>query len=251
MGSVIPLKLGTDGVFGQFASGDTIPSSFLPVDTDGTLAADSDTVIATQKASKAYMDSLIALARFGGHRIPSVAVNDYAMTAQIGDAVSCTWGGSTAASVNICRFTQFALGYTIKTDRLRMEVTSAATTGSLRLGIFADAAGAPGVVQCQGTVAWAVAQCEATFTEVTLPPGVYWAAACAQHTSGSSTNPQYRGGQRGPVHNGWSSPGTGSSYYPLKYATISGAFTDNPSLNEMAATATLAPPIWMKVTARP
>lgn len=246
MTDATPLKL-TSGIFGQFAPGDVVPTSHLPIDTDATLAADSDTLIATQKAVKGYVDAL----KFGGHRIPSVAVNEYAPTAQIGDQVACTWGGSTTASVNICRFAQFAIGYTVKTDRLRMEVTAAASTGSLRLGIFADNNGAPGAVKCQGTVAWAVAQCEATFTEVTLAPGVYWAAACAQHTSLSSTNPQYRGGQRGPVPSGWSSPGTGASYYPIKYATISGSFTDNPSLNEMTSTATLAPPIWMKVTARP
>ena len=211
----------------------------------GLISAPNDLV------TKEYVDSLIALSKFGGYRIPSVAVNEYAQIAQIGDAVACTWGGSTSSSVNICRFTQFALGYPVKTDRLRMEVTVAATTGSLRLGIFSDNEGEPGIVQCQGTVAWAAAQCEPTFSEVILEPGVYWGAACAQHTAVSSTNPQYRGGQRGPVNNGWSSPGTGSSYYPVKYATIAGAFTDNPVCNVMASTATFAPPIWMKVTDRP
>lgn len=190
---------------------------------------------------------------FGGYRIPSVAINQYAMTAQIGDIAACSWGGSTSAAVNMCRFNQFAVGYTIKTDRLRMEVTTTASTGSLRLGIFADNAGEPGVVVCQGTVAWGATMLEATFTEVTLEPGVYWAAACAQHTSGSATNPQYRGGQRGPIHNGWASPvAGGTSVYPVKQATISGAFTDNPTMSSpLVTTATLAPPIWMKVTDRP
>ena len=196
-------------------------------------------------------DTLDAQIGFGGYRLPSVAVNDYVQTAQIGDQIACTWAGSAPTSVNICRFTQFAVGYTIKTDRLRMEVTVAASTGSLRLGIFADNAGEPGIVQCQGTVAWAAAMLEVTFTEVTLPPGVYWAAACAQHTSGSSANPQYRGGQRGAVPCGWPAPVAGSSIYPIKYATISGSFADNPSCSVTSSTATFAPPIWMKVTARP
>lgn len=251
MAEVLPLKY-ADGAFGQFASGDTIPALCLPVDTDQALAANSDTKIATQKASKAYMDNLIALAKFPGHRLPSVPVNSFAMTAQIGDSTPCTWGGSTAASVNICRFNQFAIGRTIKTNALRMEVTTTASTGSLRMGIFADNDGEPGVVVAQSTVAWGATMLEVTFTEVTLPPGVYWTAACAQHTSGSATNPVYRGGQRGPITTGWASPvANGTNIYPVKYASISGAFTDNPSTNVLVTTATLAPPIWMKVSALP
>ncbi len=32
-----------------------------PIDTDGTLAADSDTVVASQKATKTYVDTAVAL----------------------------------------------------------------------------------------------------------------------------------------------------------------------------------------------
>lgn len=243
MTEVIPIKY-AGGVFGQFASDDTIPALYLPIDTDGTLAANSDSKIATQKAVRSAV-------MFGGARLPSVAVDDFVCTAMVADQVSSQWAGSTVNSVNVCRFTQFAVGYTIKTAALRMECTQAASTGSLRLGIFADNAGRPGVVQAQGTVAWAAAMLEATFTEVTLTPGVYWAAACAQHTSGSSANPLYKGVQRGAVNVGWPSPAAGSSYFPVLQATISGSFADNPSTSYTTNTASMAPVVYMKVTARP
>lgn len=250
MADATPLKL-TNGIFGQFASGDVIPTSFLPVDTDGTLSADSDSLVPTQRAAKAYSDDLIALAKFGGYRLPSVAVDDYVCLAPMADTVSTQWHGSTAASVNQTRFIQFAIGYTAKTDRLRLECTQAATTGSLRLGIFADNAGRPGTVVAQGTVAWAVGMLEATFTEATLTPGVYWGAAKAEHTAASTGNPLYRGVQRGPVNVGWPSPSSGSSYYPDLRIAISGSFADNPTPNFGTSTASMLPYMFMKVTARP
>ena len=133
----------------------------------------------TEATDLATLAAVRELAGFGGYRLPSVAVDDYVCLAQVGDTVASIWHGSTATSVNQTRFTQFAVGYTVKTDRLRLECIAAASTGSLRLGIFADNAGRPGTVIAQGTVAWSVAMLEATFTEVTLAPGVYWGAASA------------------------------------------------------------------------
>jgi hypothetical protein len=182
----------------------------------------------------------------------SVAVGDYVQTALVADSVATSWAGSTVTAVNICRFTQFSIARTVKTDRLRLDVTTAASTGSLRMGICSDTDGRPGTVIAQGTVAWAAAMLEVTFTEVTLTPGIYWAWACAQHTAGSSSNPQYRASQRGQPAAGDPSPVAGATSWPVHTATISGAMTDNPGMSAVSrSTASQAPMIWLKVTALP
>jgi len=51
-----PLKI-ESGQVQEFASGDTLGAAYVEMDTDGTLAANSDTMIASQKAVKTYVDA--------------------------------------------------------------------------------------------------------------------------------------------------------------------------------------------------
>lgn len=186
-----------------------------------------------------------------GGALPSVAVNDYVQTSQVADSIQTAWGSSIPGSVNMARFTQFYVARTIKTSALRLECTTAATTGAMRMGIYSDENGRPGTVLAQGTVAWAAAMLEVTFTEVTLTPGVYYVFACAQHTGASSTNPIYRGSQRGQPASGDTGPVAGTSCWPFLQATISGSAANNPSCSIARSTASTAPMIWLKVTALP
>lgn len=66
MADITPLKgIFTEGdstALGEFEATDKVKPDHLPFDTDATLSANSDVLIATQKAVKAYCDQLIAAA---------------------------------------------------------------------------------------------------------------------------------------------------------------------------------------------
>lgn len=49
-----PLKI-SSGQLQEFETGDTVPAANIELDTDGTLAANSDSAIASQKAVKTYV----------------------------------------------------------------------------------------------------------------------------------------------------------------------------------------------------
>lgn len=55
MANVLPIVLNTNGQLERIQSGDTVPAANIELDTDGTLAANSDTKIASQKAVKTYI----------------------------------------------------------------------------------------------------------------------------------------------------------------------------------------------------
>lgn len=232
-------------------------SGYQPLDDDLTDFAaltptDDDVLVRVSGAwanrTPAQLKTLLDLAS-GGDAPYRPTVNSYRLLHVGAGRTTASWGGSAAAAANKCVYTPFYVARTTKTTALSLDITTAAANGSLRLGIFSDDGGVPGTVVCQSTVALTSNnQREVTFTEATLAPGWYWAAAAAQF-DGTGTNPAFASTGTSVPATSDSAPVGGTTWAPyLTSSSISGSFTNNPTVAISRAITVIAPLIWMKVT---
>lgn len=120
----------------------------------------------------------------------------------------------------------------------------------LRLGIYSDSDGLPGMVVVDaGTASLAPnGMKEMVFTEVFLDPGWYFAAMAAQNLDTAGTNPTF-----GCLSTTTTTKATTAingnnnmtSYYTL---SVSGAFSNNPTIGQIATNPGKFYNIWVRVS---
>ena len=236
-GDVVGPASATDNALAQY-DGTTgkLLSDGPALDTDGELAADSDTVLATQKAVKSYVD-----ARFPIHR-SAAAVGRRLST--FGPFSTATVSGMTTAGSRVF-VPVFLPAGTYNTMSIR---TTSAGTSTWRLGLYNGASGDPTrpgtVLKDAGVVDMSVTPAMLTLSSLAITvaaDGWYW--FCAQvetYTSAPTLVVAYPALNTAlPVFPGW--PGDESSYTRGKYgygttAPSAGALTTAGSVTGNAAT---------------
>lgn len=138
---------------GNVSNVDQVPLSYL--DTDGTLAANSDSKVASQKATKTYVDAQVAnnvITDSGADR--TLAASDDKKTVEMTNASACTITLPPNASVALAvgfyiNFTQMGAGQITVTPG--SGVTLRAQAGAKTIGQYAM-----GTVYKRGTNEWVV-----------------------------------------------------------------------------------------------
>lgn len=145
--------------------------------------------------------------------------------------------GTQAIAVNTATFYPFLVPRTLTLDRLACEVTTAATAASggvVRMAIFdAKANGDPGVVlAAPATISSESTGAKEATIALTLTPGLYWLAAVTQVAAAT-----VRIASSLPIPLAFAGPAaTAVAAAPGgRFATVSGAFADNPSCSGTAA----------------
>ncbi|MEO9179566.1 MAG: hypothetical protein ABI221_01625, partial [Candidatus Saccharimonadales bacterium] len=148
-------------------------SSGVTIDTDATMAANSDTVVASQKATKTYVDSQDTLPVISGnwYSLPMIFPS-HSLNQTSGNLLFCPiwWPGGNVSGVGI-------------------NVATAQSGSSWRLGVYASVNGAPSGAELlsPGLLTTATANMQtATITSTPLAKGWYWGAVLIETASGTA-----------------------------------------------------------------
>jgi hypothetical protein len=138
----------------------------------------------------------------------------------------------TFAAAGQLRLVPFVVPNALTVTSIGLEVTTAGDAGSLvRLGIFADTAGAPSTLLLDaGTVAGDVVQVAELACSLALSAGVCWIGAVAQNWT--TTSPTLRWGSNPapvPVRVGTTTPVAGATVAGLGCAGVTGALASSPA----------------------
>ena len=180
---------------------------------------------------------------------PPAAAGDWVLLSSLagtgGQTVSI--GGTATASNSAARYIPFTVGRRIGIGGLGIEIVAGngGASAVLRLGIHADNAGRPGTVVADVTATATTGVKEATFTEVMLDPGEYWAVIAFQSLDTAGTNPTIRAAAAMGSPANRTSLVSSSNQQASLGATVSGALAANPSTS---AVAVILPHLWMKIT---
>lgn len=142
---------------------DKIETSVL--DTDGTLAANSDTKVATQQAVKEYVDTQVAT-----NSTPTILTYIPRPNFISTSASSTFFSASTNTTARIC---QFFLPAQITVNKLSFKAGSATTPGTVIVSIFSEDGQTRHISVTSGTVNANVIQTVAV-SAVALDPGNYY-----------------------------------------------------------------------------
>lgn len=158
---LLKLGLSTAGPVTTDASGNLSSSATLPIENGGTNST-SQADLTTNIPAQVYP--------------PFVSGSYYR---------SDIPAASATANLNTLYLLPFYVGKTTTFDRIACYVTTFSTGGDNRLGIYKDTNGTPStLILDAGTVAVTAVGLYEITVSLTLTPGWYWLAACAQ-TSGS------------------------------------------------------------------
>jgi len=159
------------------------------LDTDSTMAADSDTRVPSQKAVKA------ALAERSMFTIPQSGAWMIAPNLPWNGVGSGPPAAPTTNTQNLLIFVPFVVSEEFTLDRMGSELTAANSAGTVRLGIYtSDSHGQPdSLVLNAGThAATATGSVAITGLSQVLLPGRYYAALVCQGLNTGGTNPAFR-----------------------------------------------------------
>lgn len=175
------------------------PENVVNKDTDGTLAANSDTKYASQKATKTYADTKTAksanLSDLNNKETSLINLNIARHTfRKTGTGTYERWYSSEAASFlpttagfakDILISIPFIVAKQMTIDRIGVEITGAGSAGSVvRLGIYDDNNVIPNnLVLDAGTIAGDSATVQSITINQTLNPGLYWLTLIHNSTS--------------------------------------------------------------------
>ncbi len=223
-----------------------------PVDTDATMAANSDAVVPSQKAVKTALAGKAA-ANVGTTRPFIVASGEWWLTTIGGNGVTSLNPSSNAAnSNNLIRYTPFYLSESTAIDGMAIYVSiaNAGPSAVVGLAIF-DANPTTGkprnVVADAGTQSINTTGMKTmTFSAVSLAAGYYWAAVTTRGLDTAGTNPAYYAATGFVQSVGESSPQASNNMLPLAVGTSASWPVTNPPFGVTRSFDATLPHIWLR-----
>lgn len=187
-------------------TGKLVKDSGLALDTDDTLAADSDVKIPSQKAVKTYADAKVADAINNGTTTIAPSQNAVfdalALKATTGGAIAVQFvSGLYGVAPHVTRITQapaidaaywtsFRVDRAVTINSLGVESTVGVALSTVRIGLYSDAAGfnTPGALLVQtGDLATTGTGMVEAAVSTPLTPGLYWVAILCHSTTVAAT----------------------------------------------------------------
>lgn len=150
---------------------DKIETSVL--DTDGTLAANSDSKVATQKAAKTYVDTELAAVVAGGTALTLVPYPNGAPPATIN---SFTISGNTTGYLG-----QYIIPFRITVNKISFRTTTATTPDTFDITCYSED-GQTQMFSVTTATVTANAVITTSVPSITLEPGIYWIMINANST---------------------------------------------------------------------
>lgn len=229
-GAVIGPASATSGDIATFsgAGGKLIQDSGLALDVDGTLAANSDAKLASQKATKTYVDAHAGGSAVAVGRALIAGVKQFSIPGVPGGSAVAGW----TSSANRAQYFPFVVDSSITIDQLIAELTTGVAASTFRMAIYnADTDWQPTTLIANtdtGTIAAAAADQgvkAVTITDTVLAAGRYlfWLAA-------SSGNHIFRAVQGSPgIFLGYPVALGGGAHFTQIYRTAAQTYAAPPS----------------------